>query len=79
MATISTITPSERHYDPTNDLLFKFVFGSEKRKHITLQFINDVIGLNGDKALSTFSSKTPNYHQKSRETSLAGLMFCRHQ
>ncbi|MBQ1856224.1 MAG: PD-(D/E)XK nuclease family transposase [Anaerovibrio sp.] len=50
MATISTITPAERHYDPTNDLLFKFVFGSEKRKHITLQFINDVIGLDGDKA-----------------------------
>ncbi|WP_407398515.1 Rpn family recombination-promoting nuclease/putative transposase [Anaerovibrio sp.] len=40
----------ERHYDPTNDLLFKFVFGNEKRKHITLQFINDVMGLSGNEA-----------------------------
>ena len=41
---------TERHYDPTNDLLFKFVFGKGKRKHITLQFINDVMGLENDKA-----------------------------
>ncbi len=32
---------ASRPYDPTNDLLFKFVFGREERKSITLQLINE--------------------------------------
>ena len=32
-----------RHGNPTNDLMFKFVFGKEERKHITLSFINDLM------------------------------------
>ena len=39
-----------RHYDPTNDLVFKFVFGREERKNITLKFINDMTGREGDRA-----------------------------
>ena len=57
MTTNSSNQISERHYDPTNDLLFKFVFGNEKHKHITLQFINDVMGLEGDKAFVDLSFK----------------------
>lgn len=37
-------------YDPTNDVLFKFVFGKEERKNITLQFINDMTGRQGKNA-----------------------------
>ena len=37
----------KRSFDPTNDLVFKFVFGHEERKHITLQFINDMLGREG--------------------------------
>lgn len=32
------------HYDPTNDLVFKFVFGRDERKNVTLAFINDMTG-----------------------------------
>ncbi len=39
-----------RHYDPTNDLVFKFVFGREERKNVTLQFINDMTGREGNDA-----------------------------
>ena len=42
--------PTVRSYDPTNDLLFKFVFGREERKNITLQLINDILGRDGDDA-----------------------------
>ena len=42
--------PTIRSYDPTNDLLFKFVFGREERKNITLQLINDILGRDGDNA-----------------------------
>jgi len=40
----------KRPYNPTNDLLFKFVFGREERKDITLNFINDVTGREGKAA-----------------------------
>ncbi len=28
--------------DPTNDILFKFIFGKEERKQITIAFLNDL-------------------------------------
>ena len=42
-------------YDPTNDLLFKFVFGREERKHITLTCINDMLGRTGKNAFVDLS------------------------
>lgn len=30
-------------YDPMNDILFKFIFGSEERKQITIDFLNVVL------------------------------------
>lgn len=30
-------------YNPMNDVLFKFIFGSEERKRITIDFINSVL------------------------------------
>jgi len=30
-------------YDPMNDILFKFIFGSEDRKHITIDFLSVVL------------------------------------
>ena len=38
------------HYDPTNDLVFKFVFGREERKNVTPRFINDMTGREGSNA-----------------------------
>ena len=37
-------------YDPTNDLIFKFVFGREERKRVTLTCINDLLGRTGKDA-----------------------------
>lgn len=42
--------PVWRDYNPTNDLVFKFVFGRPERKNVTLAFINDVLGREGDAA-----------------------------
>ena len=40
-----------RNYNPMNDYLFKFVFGREERKRITLSFLNAVLGREGVDAL----------------------------
>lgn len=37
-------------YEPTNDLIFKFVFGREERKRVTLTCINDLLGRTGEDA-----------------------------
>ncbi len=34
-------------YNPLNDLLFKFVFGKEERKEITISFLNAALGRDG--------------------------------
>lgn len=31
------------HYDPMNDVLFKFIFGKVERKDITIDFLNSVL------------------------------------
>ncbi len=31
------------HYNPMNDVLFKFIFGKEEHKHITIDFINSML------------------------------------
>jgi predicted transposase/invertase (TIGR01784 family) len=35
--------PKKFVYDPMNDILFKFIFGSEDRKQITIEFLNVVL------------------------------------
>ena len=32
-----------KRYNPMNDVLFKFIFGKEERKHITIDFINSML------------------------------------
>ena len=39
-------------YNPMNDYLFKFVFGREERKRITLSFLNAVLGREGEDELT---------------------------
>lgn len=39
-----------RDFNALNDLLFKYVFGKEERKALTLSFINAVLGLEGARA-----------------------------
>ena len=34
---------SVKNYNPMNDVLFKFIFGKEERKRITIDFLNAVL------------------------------------
>lgn len=47
------------HYDPTNDLIFKFVFGREERKNVTLSFINAMTGREGKNAFVDLDFQNP--------------------
>ena len=42
---------NRQDYNPLNDYLFKFVFGKEERKRITLSFLNAVLGLTEENEL----------------------------
>ena len=43
---------NRQDYNPLNDYLFKFVFGREERKRVTLSFLNAVLGREGDDELA---------------------------
>lgn len=34
---------SEKNFNPMNDIIFKFIFGKEERKDITIDFLNTVL------------------------------------
>lgn len=34
---------NERNFNPMNDVIFKFIFGKEERKHITIDFLNAML------------------------------------
>ena len=34
---------NEKNYNPLNDVLFKFIFGKEERKQITIDFLNSKV------------------------------------
>ena len=40
-----------RNCNPLNDYLFKFIFGREERKRITLNFLNALLDLNDTEEL----------------------------
>ena len=42
---------ANKKYNPMNDILFKFIFGKEERKHVTIDFLNAVLGRHGAKAI----------------------------
>ena len=37
------MTKDKIEYNPMNDVLFKFIFGKEERKKITINFLNAVL------------------------------------
>jgi predicted transposase/invertase (TIGR01784 family) len=39
--------------DPKNDFAFKSIFGTQKHKKVLIHFINDMVGLSGEKAIKT--------------------------
>ena len=45
------MTKEKIEYNPMNDVLFKFIFGKEERKQITINFLNAVLEREGDKRI----------------------------
>lgn len=46
------VVPEVDRIDRLNDLAFKLVFGSPDNSDITISFLNSIMGLHGDKAIS---------------------------
>lgn len=45
-------TIDRKTYNPLNDYLFKFIFGREERKRVTLSLINAILGLENERELT---------------------------
>lgn len=57
-------------YDPMNDVLFKYIFGSDERKHITIDFLNAVLNREGDSAIKEIEFRNVEFmSQRSLEKS----------
>ena len=66
----------KRPYNPTNDLLFKNVFGSEKHKNVTVQFINDVLGRVGEQAIVDIEFRDTDLNPQKDTDKLGRLDIC---
>ena len=42
---------ANKKYNPMNDVLFKFIFGKEERKNVTIDFLNAVLNHKGGRAI----------------------------
>ncbi|MCI6100730.1 MAG: Rpn family recombination-promoting nuclease/putative transposase [Selenomonas sp.] len=60
-------------YDPTNDLVFKFVFGREERKNVTLRFINDLTGRDGTNAFVDLDFRNSEFVPEKQDEKLGRL------
>ncbi len=49
---MQVISYDRKKYNPLNDYMFKYVFGREEHKKITLSFLNAILGLEGEKKLT---------------------------
>ena len=47
--------PQLEDLDPMNDVLFKYIFGSDDRKHITIDFLNAVLNREGENAIKSIT------------------------
>lgn len=48
-----------RFLDPKNDFAFKQIFGTEKHKDILIHFLNDILKLKGEQAVTDVTFLTP--------------------
>lgn len=64
-------------YNPMNDVLFKFIFGSEERKQITIDFINSVLDRDEERRIADIEFKNVEFiplHENDKLTRLD--VFC---
>ena len=62
-----------QNYNPMNDYLFKFVFGREERKRITLSFLNAVLGREGEDELTDIAFADREFDPRFSEEKLSRL------
>ena len=62
-----------QNYNPMNDYLFKFVFGREERKRITLSFLNAVLGREGEDELTDIAFADREFDPRFSEAKLSRL------
>lgn len=48
---------SNKKYNPMNDILFKFIFASEERKQVTIDFLNAVLNRSGKNSIKDIQFK----------------------
>ena len=60
-------------YNPMNDYLFKFVFGREERKRVTLSFLNAVLGREGEDELTDIAFADREFDPRFSEEKLSRL------
>lgn len=68
---------AKKPYNPMNDVLFKFVFGSEERKQITIDFINSVLERDAGHEISDIAFKNVEFVPLRESEKLTRLdVFC---
>ena len=60
-------------FNPMNDVLFKFIFGSEERKHITIDFLNAVLEREGNSAIKEIEFRNVEFMSQRYEEKSARL------
>ena len=68
---------SMKRYNPMNDVLFKFIFGKEERKHITMDFINSMLDRDKEHEVVDLTFKNAEMVPLAAEIKLTRLdVFC---
>ena len=66
-----------RKYNPMNDVLFKFIFGKEERQKVTIKFLNDVLGREGEDAIKDIQFRNNEIIPLNEEDKLTRLdIYC---
>ncbi|WP_297963832.1 Rpn family recombination-promoting nuclease/putative transposase, partial [uncultured Anaerovibrio sp.] len=48
---------ANKRYNPMNDVLFKFIFGRDERKNITIDLLNAILNRTGEQAIKDIQFK----------------------
>ncbi len=61
---------ANKRYNPMNDVLFKFIFGRDERKNITIDLLNAILNRTGKQTIKDIQFKNSDPHG-----TVAGLLL----
>ena len=67
------MTARDIEYDPLNDVLFKYIFGADERKHITIDFLNAVLNRDGESAIKEIEFRNVEFVPQREEEKLSRI------